>query len=488
MSIKNSIFVIDMGMDLFRRINVLLILWASVLIAGAGDSIPDNQADRYIRDDRIISNKEYVYWDKGGRIGIDVTMLADSSRIFESLMRLETADGLSYNLVMSVDGCDRVGFLWIHGSDAELFSPGMIVARDDTLSMMLSFQGRGAVLQVCDTVFQLPAQDLRSDQGYRIRGLEGSHGPVGMIGIRGWRHVGDTDIEDNVSAWFWIIIVILVDAVVFIVVHYRRKRQRLMHEREQQSSEALVDRNSTVRFPQRNAIYLFGDMRILDNDGQEVSCRFSPLLRELFLILLFKTPEGGISSKTLTEMLWLDKDESSAKNNRSVNLHKLRTLLAGVGNCSIERKGGKWQILFDDNTYIDYYECIGDRLQPDRLNADTVSILSAMTARGGLLPSSDYLWLDPYKSSVSDNLIGTLLRYAAGLGDNDGYGTRLQVCDIVSRFDPVNEFALKLRCLTYLSMNRQYMARRAYDQFVRVYREMYGEDFSQSYSSIISRS
>lgn len=471
-------------MDFLRFIAVLLVAMAGIMPAVATPAaLAENK--EFLRDDRIFSDKDYYYWDKGGKVEMDISLPDSRLRIFESLLKLESIDGEKFNLVLLAYPESLPEFLWIHQSEVERLVPNSNPLTD-TLTLVFTFHGSKVSLQLPDTTFSLPAQGLRSDQAYRIHTLEKANPRIALSDIRGWRHLSDKEESPIISTGVWIAIVVLVDAIVFFIVHYRRKHQKRLQQKELESKTALIDHHSTVQFPHRNAIYLFGELQVLDNEGQEVSGKFSPLLRELFLVLLLKTPEGGITSPKLTELLWFDKDEASAKNNRSVNLHKLRTLLAGVGNCKIERVGGKWQINFDDDTYIDYYECLSDKIQPEKLSADRVKILSAMTLKGGLLPSSDYLWLDKYKSRMTDNLIGGLLKYASILGEHEAPETKLYISDIVFSFDSTNEFALRLKCLTYQSINKQYMAKRAYEHFCRTYRELYGEDFTKSYNNIVS--
>lgn len=471
-------------MDFFRFLTavVVLALWTTGM--AAADRADSIARDEYRRDDRIFSDKEYYYWDKGGKLEFSLPLPADSAQLFGSLIRLETSDGERFNLVLAAAPGRLPELLWLHGSEAVRIS-GYRVHSGDTVPVSFAFHGPRVRLEVADTAFSLPAPGLRSDQGYRIRLADGTDG-IGVLKARGWRHISDKETRVPISPWFWIMIVILVDALVFVIVQLRKRRQRKLHLRSLETQTPLVADKFTVQFPTRNAVYLFGELRVFDCNGEEVSSRFSPLLRELFLLLVVKAPEGGISSKELTETLWIDKDDASAKNNRSVNLHKLRALLANVADCRIGRTAGKWLIQFDDSVYIDYFECLTDKIQPDRLTADHIRILSLMTLKGGLLPSCDYLWLDRYKSRITENMVGALLKYASLLGDHEASETKLQVCDIVLSFDATNESALRLKCLTYISMNKQFMAKSAYEHFCRIYRELYGEAFPKTYSDIIS--
>lgn len=473
-------------MDFVRFIALVFVLAAKLTALAAPGAGQDTAYREFIRDDRIFSDKEYYYWDKGGKVEFTVTVPDDSARVFESILRLETLDGERFNLMLSVYPGSDPEFLWIHDSEAIGLS-GYKAPAADSIPLTFTFHGSKVSLSMPDTVFILPAQGLRSDQGYRIKLLSKENTAVRLSASRGWRHLSDKEDSSSLSTWFWIAIVVFVDALVFFIVQFRKRRQRRLHQQALDTRTPLVGSSSSVVFPRKNAVYLFGELRVLDRNGDDVSSRFSPLLRELFLLLLIKTPEGGITSKGLTEWLWADKDEASAKNNRSVNLHKLRTMLASIGGCRIERVDGKWQILFDENVYVDYFECLSEKMQPEKLSVDRVKILSSMTLKGGLLPSCDYIWLDQYKSRLTDNMISGLLRYASLLGENEAPETKLQICDIVLNFDSTNEAALRLKCLTYISMNKQFMAKRAYEHFCRIYSELYDEPFPKPYPDIISR-
>lgn len=184
-------------------------------------------------------------------------------------------------------------------------------------------------------------------------------------------------------------------------------------------------------------------------------------------------------------MFWYDKPEAQARNNRAVNISKLRTLMADVGHCNIIKSDNHWKIVFDKEVFVDYYECLPQSIRPDSLTPDRVTVISAMTARGSLLSDLNYLWLDAYKSQCSNGLIDSLLKYASLLDDHSAFETRLSVADIIFRFDTVNESALRLKCLTYMALHKRYMAKMTYEHFCREYKALYGEDFQLSFNSIL---
>ncbi len=65
------------------------------------------------------------------------------------------------------------------------------------------------------------------------------------------------------------------------------------------------------------AIYLFGPFEVFDKEGNDITKLFTPLLRELFLLILTYTVKDGkgIASEKLYETLWGDKPLKDARNN-----------------------------------------------------------------------------------------------------------------------------------------------------------------------------
>ena len=106
-----------------------------------------------------------------------------------------------------------------------------------------------------------------------------------------------------------------------------------------------------------SSIFLFGQFQIIDKEGNDITRLFTPLLKELLLIIVIHSIRNGrgISSEGMNEILWHDKSEKDAKNNRSVNLAKLKILLEKVGNCMISKEAGFWQFqIADPDMYVDY--------------------------------------------------------------------------------------------------------------------------------------
>lgn len=101
----------------------------------------------------------------------------------------------------------------------------------------------------------------------------------------------------------------------------------------------------TVEVPERKeaGIYLLGGFRVIDQQGNDITANFTPVMRQLLvLIILYSENRKGISSAELKEALWSDKSEESYYNNRGVNIRKIRTWLAKVGAIELVSTNGYW--------------------------------------------------------------------------------------------------------------------------------------------------
>ena len=448
---------------------------------------------KHIPNHRLLNAKQFTYLEKGCIISLRMLVPTHDKEVFESLMRIESTDKEVYNLIFSRSGKAGTELLWVSNSEVEKVQVDSAAlfqgtVQSDTLAVKFSvfFPADSVSVAINGHRYAFSSRGIRSDRGYRFSVLGDRNAILRLL--EGKSEVLSLGKEEKrLSAWYWVILIVVIDMAIFLGMHWRRKRQKRLEDNNRiEAINSLRKEGDTVLLPSSNAVYLFGGLQVFDANGEEISCRFSPLLRELFVLLLLRSAGNGISSDELTTTLWFDKEDSSAKNNRAVNLSKLRTLLESVGGCTISKVSGNWKLLFDKSALIDYYECLPEKIRPENLTTERIKVIAAMTAKGGLLNECDYLWLDSFKSRMADSLIESLLKYATLLDEHEAFDTKLLICDIIFRFDSVNEAALRLKCTTYMSMNRQYMAKTTYEHFCREYKSLYDEAFKLSFNNIIS--
>ncbi|HEV2481905.1 MAG TPA: kelch repeat-containing protein [Puia sp.] len=236
----------------------------------------------------------------------------------------------------------------------------------------------------------------------------------------------------------------------------------------------------------RSSIYLFGDLQVFDTEGVDLTKQFSPLLKQLFLLIFLNSLKNkrGISSEKLNEILWFDKDEKSARNNRSVNIAKLKGLLDKTGGCNLGKETGYWKIDVDPSTvHIDYVDYLSITDNRERINKKAVEALAAITQRGSLLHDVEYPWLDPFKSDVSNHVIDTYLHFARQDASDPEF--MIKLADYIFYFDSVNEDAMAIKCRALVQLGKHSLARNTYVTFVKDYKQIYGEDFQQDFQSVL---
>lgn len=244
---------------------------------------------------------------------------------------------------------------------------------------------------------------------------------------------------------------------------------------------------STIPDP-TNTLFLFGEMQIFDKDGIDITRQFTPLIRELFLlILLYSVRKGtGVSSDRLTEVLWSDKSTQAARNNRSVNIAKLKALLDRLEGVHLSKETGYWKIDLDPvTTRLDYQTWLNIVKDKNHLNKQRINELAEITQRGGFLSNIEYEWLDDFKSEVSNTIIDTYLHFAQSIPLKEDPDFLVRLANYVFYFDPVNEEAITIKCKALAATGKHSLAKNAFDNFTRQYRTIYGEDYGKDFQTLL---
>ena len=241
----------------------------------------------------------------------------------------------------------------------------------------------------------------------------------------------------------------------------------------------------------KKAILLFGGFNVIDKNGSNIIGEFSPLLKQLFLIILLNTLKDGkgVSSLKLRETLWFDKTLESARNNRGVLLSRLRQILEQVGVVNIENRNSFWTIEFGDDVYCDYCEVIKlmERLKgkADLTNEDVAKLLSIISG-GEMLHNLQFDWVDSLKADFSNGLIDLLLDIIHNPKLSLSPQDSITLADAIFIHDFLNEDALKLKCRALISMRKNGLAKGVYTSFVKEYQVSFGANFKYSFEQIIS--
>lgn len=237
-----------------------------------------------------------------------------------------------------------------------------------------------------------------------------------------------------------------------------------------------------------SSIFLFGHFEVIDKEGNDITRQFTPLLKEIFLLILINTFKDGkgISSDKLYETIWVDKPIKDARNNFSVNIVKLKSILEKAGVTNISKETGKWRFeILNNSITLDYQQFLklADE-KPFPVDKNYINELLTILNRGAFLREAQYSWLDDTKANVSDFVITAILSYTSKASLQSEPDFILKLANCIFLFDQMNEEALELKCRSLIILGRHGSAKETYLNFTKEYTKNYGQDFERSYNEI----
>ena len=252
------------------------------------------------------------------------------------------------------------------------------------------------------------------------------------------------------------------------------------------SSHGLYENRTTS-----SSIFLFGNFEVIDKEGNDITRQFTPLLKEIFLLILINTFKDGkgISSDKLYETIWVDKPIKDARNNFSVNIVKLKSILEKAGVTNISKETGKWRLeILNNSITLDYLQFLklADE-KPFPVDKNYINELLTILNKGAFLREAQYSWLDDTKANVSDFVINAILSYTSKASLQLEPDFILKLANCIFQFDQMNEEALELKCRSLIILGRHGSAKETYLNFTKEYTKNYGQDFGKSYAEIIGQ-
>jgi DNA-binding SARP family transcriptional activator len=250
-------------------------------------------------------------------------------------------------------------------------------------------------------------------------------------------------------------------------------------------------------------IFLFGTFTVIDREGEDITNLFTPLLKELFLLILIYTIkyEKGVTLEKLNETLWSNMDEKNAKNNRAVNIGKLKSILEKLGDCTLKKETGRWIFVFNaQEVPVDFAQFVriqnsgagskkpdlAETPREERAPAQMDQLLH-LVQRGAFLSQENYEWLDDIKSDMSNTILEVLQKFSATLSVADHAELLINIANTIFFFDELNEPALAMKCRSLVFLGRHAIARNVFEKFASKYKDIYGEEFKDSFIAITAK-
>ncbi|MCY1722568.1 hypothetical protein OU798_19620 [Prolixibacteraceae bacterium Z1-6] len=239
-------------------------------------------------------------------------------------------------------------------------------------------------------------------------------------------------------------------------------------------------------------IELFGGFKITNSNKEDLTSRFSPRRKQIFILVLIETIRNkGITSKQLTNHLWAGHSPESAKNNRSTQIQRIREILDTNSGINIAYTNKKWVMEIKENVYCDlvnYFSELEEFKRSTSLapNFEHLTNILLIIEKGPLLPNMDDEWLDDFKSKISDELLDTFLP----LLSNDSFKSEtkwlLRLSQALLIFDPLNETVLAHKIKALVQLGKNTLAHECLEHFEKVYQQCYAQPFGKSISDLMA--
>lgn len=315
----------------------------------------------------------------------------------------------------------------------------------------------------------------RNDAGrYEVNIFTMNYPPVGM----NWEQPAVTNKVSRRA--IYIVIFLLVFIIIeFIIVALRKRRQADDSNEEGNGANTDVELFASM-VGEKGRILTFGGFQVFNKAGDDITFRFSPTLKELFLLILLNTLDDnrGISSKKIQEYLWPDKNDLKAKNNRGVNIKKLRAILEEVGDVAISYDGSYWRFSHGSDVFCDveYMKVLFDT-ELQELNITEFSRILGILNRGSFLTNIEVEWLDKIKDETTGKILSNLEAACDILDLKNDSKILSDITDVLFKFDQVNETALEYKCKILNMQGKHSLALEVYNHYIKLYYKLYKEDF-----------
>lgn len=299
----------------------------------------------------------------------------------------------------------------------------------------------------------------------------------------------NSEAEKSSTFLYWLIPTIL---LITVGVIYRPwKKPRLVLDRDEKRVELMeVEMLKPIEQDRSSSIYLLGNFKIMDSTGNDLTGNFAPTTAHLFLLILMTTVKNGkgTTSQELRNILWFDKDDQSARNNRNVYINKLRLILKSFRELEIINEGGSQTVIGLENIYCDYVRihALIQTLKNNKVfNKNIFCELVDLALTGKLLPYVQHEWLEPFQTEYTNSLIEILLRYRENTEVRKDLNLLLKMADVILLHDNIDEDAISLKCYALYTMGNKKQALEAFNKFELDYETLLAEKTTLSFENLV---
>jgi len=295
----------------------------------------------------------------------------------------------------------------------------------------------------------------------------------------------ELDIPINYFAAAVVVLILLLILIFIIIIRKRATKNSVEQDYElgevtNKTSKSKIEKKKT------SSIYLFGGFQVFDKESKDITALFTPTLKQLFVLILLSgiKNEKGITSKKITSLLWSDKNENSARNNRNVNISKLRILLEKIGDIEMSHENTYWKITLGNIVYCDYSytEIFLKSLVDNDVEEENLHLFLKTISAGKVCPDIKSEWMEDMRVDITNTMIESLEDISKTQKNKE---TLVLIASTTLKFDSLNEEAISLKCRSLYQIGKKGLARKCYNNFCQEYLTILDTEFSDSFKEII---
>ncbi len=290
-------------------------------------------------------------------------------------------------------------------------------------------------------------------------------------------------LERTTSAYWYGGFGLLVGITFTLTLFYRKNLQ--LQPVQRMPVVSGPDRMTDLPVHVSSAINIFGRFEVIDKNGIDISQTFSPLMKQLLVVLIVHSnhKKRPLTTSELSKFFWIDSELDHAKNSRGVALKRLRKLLEHVDDVEIVQVNHLWHILIQQGTRCDYFEYI--RLRDSRSgNSEWQHKFVEVAERGMLAHELSYEWLDPVRASLLDD-IEIICREIIRSDADEPF--KLQTARALLLWDSINENALITVINILVAQKKINLAKEVYKQFCSEYKKIMDKTYSRAFEDHVTR-
>ena len=280
---------------------------------------------------------------------------------------------------------------------------------------------------------------------------------------------------------------------------YRRRRKRNFNpnspvttntDRLHETTSEEENYKPKLTVHRKSSILFLDGFQVWDKNGIDITKSFTPILKQLLILIILYSVNNkkGISNVTLRELLWFDKMDESAQNNRRVNIRKLKLLLEKLDGAELVKESTYWSVKFTQ-TYCDYIEVCNyiDKVKNNEpITATNINDLPLNLLSGQLLPYVQTDWLDSFKSNYANSVLDTAISLSKQEYIKGNNELLIQIANSMFAHDKTDEYALILKCQALYKNGRTSLAKTTFDTFCNEYKAMLNTDYTKTFNEVIN--